>query len=126
MNLMVISGGRNDLPHPFEESTPILGSILKGAGHEVTVTEDPGVLADAASMSEYDALVFNTVRAGDNGMTKAEQAGMSDFIESGKGFVCLHVSSCAPDDWPEYYDITGRRWTAALRSGRRPWASMRL
>ena len=33
MNLLVISGGR----HPYEESTPILESFLKGAGHEVTV-----------------------------------------------------------------------------------------
>jgi type 1 glutamine amidotransferase len=110
MNLVVISGGRNDLPHPFEESTPILGSILKGAGHEVTVTDDPGILADAARLSDYDALAFNTVRAGDNGMTKAEQAGMTSFIEKGKGFVCIHVSTCASDDWPEYYDITGGGW----------------
>ena len=106
MKLLVISGGR----HPYEESTPILESFLKGAGHEVTVTEDASVLADAARTSGYDALVFNTLRAGDNHMTEAEQNGMTDFIRNGKGFVCLHISGCASDDWPQYHDITGGGW----------------
>ena len=106
MNLLVISGGR----HPYEESTPILESFLKGAGHEVTVNESASVLADAARTSGYDALVFNTLRAGDNGMTKAEQTGVTNFIKNGKGFVCLHISGCASDDWPQYYDITGGGW----------------
>ena len=43
MNLLVISGGR----HPYEESTPVLNDFLKAAGHEVTVTEDASVLANA-------------------------------------------------------------------------------
>ena len=116
MKLLVISGGRRDLPHPFEESTPILESLLKGAGHEVTVTENASVLADAAGMRGYDALVFNTNRAGDNAMTKAEQTGMTSFIRNGKGFVCMHVSSCASDDWPEYYDITGGGWVLGKSS----------
>ena len=37
MKLLVISGGR----HPYEESTPVLERFLKGAGHDITVTEDP-------------------------------------------------------------------------------------
>ena len=106
MNLLVISGGR----HPYEESTPVLERFLKDAGHEATVTEDASVLSDAAGTSGYDALVFNTLRAGDNHMTKAEQTGMTNFIKNGKGFVCLHISGCAADDWPEYYDITGGGW----------------
>ena len=35
MELLVLSGGR----HPYEESTPILESFLKGTGHDVTVNE---------------------------------------------------------------------------------------
>ena len=58
MNLLVISGGR----HPYEESTPVLESFLKGAGHDVTITEDASVLTDGGAMSGYDALVFNTRR----------------------------------------------------------------
>lgn len=106
MNLLVISGGR----HPYEESTPVLEKFLSDAGHTVNVTEDASVLADAAALGGYDALVFNTMRAGDDAMTRAEQAGMTQFIQSGKGFVCIHIAGCASEDWPEYYDITGGGW----------------
>ena len=106
MKLLAISGGR----HPYEESTPVLERFLKAAGHDLTISEDASVLADAGKMSQYDALVFNTQRAGDNGMTKAEQTGMTNFIKGGKGFVCIHISGAASEDWPEYYDITGGGW----------------
>ena len=106
MRLLVVSGGR----HPYEESTPVLEGFLSAAGHDVVVTEDASVLADAEGMAGFDALVFNTMRAGDDGMTQAEQAGMAGFISGGKGFVCIHISGCASDDWPEYYDITGGGW----------------
>ena len=50
------------------------------------------------------------MRAGDNGMTKDEQAGMTSYIEGGKGFVCIHISGSASEDWFEYYNITGGGW----------------
>ena len=111
MKLLVISGGR----HPYEESTPVLEHFLKGAGHDITVTEDSSVLANASDMNSYDALVFNTRREnvpdfGDWALSTKEQNGMKDFISSGKGFVCLHISTCLPADWPEYHDITGGGW----------------
>ncbi len=106
MNLLVISGGR----HPYEESTPILERFLSDAGHDVDVTEDASVLADASAMDGYDALVFNTMRAGDDAMTRDQQAGMTQFISGGKGFVCIHIAGCASEDWLEYYDITGGGW----------------
>ena len=111
MNLLVISGGR----HPYEESTPVLESFLKGAGHDVTVTEDASVLADASAMSGYDALVFNTRREnvpdfGDWALSEDQRNGMRDYIDGGKGFVCIHISTCLASTWPEYHDITGGGW----------------
>ena len=111
MKLLVLSGGR----HPYEESTPILESFLKGAGHDVTVTEDASVLGDGGAMRGYDAVVFNTRREnvpdfGDWRMTPEQQDGLSGFIRSGKGFVCIHISTCVADNWPEYHDITGGGW----------------
>ena len=38
------------------------------------------------------------------------QDGMKAFINSGKGFVCLHISTCLANTWPEYHDITGGGW----------------
>ena len=111
MKLLVISGGR----HPYEESTPVLERFLKGAGHDITVTEDPSVLANAPDLNSYDALVFNTRREnipdfGEWALSSSEQNGMKDFISSGKGFVCLHISTCLPGGWPEYHAITGGGW----------------
>jgi uncharacterized protein len=111
MKLLVLSGGR----HPYHESTPILGDFLSKAGHEVTITEDASVLANAADMGRYDALVFNTRREnlpdfGDLALSAAEQDGLKKCISSGKGFVCLHISTCLPKAWPEYHEITGGGW----------------
>ena len=39
MKLLLMSGGR----HPYEESTPVLESFLRAAGHDVTVREDASV-----------------------------------------------------------------------------------
>ena len=106
MKLLVISGGR----HPYEESTPVLERFLKAAGHDVTVDWDADVLADAGEMGQYDALVFNTLRARDIPLNESEQNGMKEFISGGKGFVCIHISGAVPDTWPEYHDITGGGW----------------
>jgi type 1 glutamine amidotransferase len=111
MKLLVLSGGR----HPYQESTPILGEFLRAAGHEATVTEDASVLAQAVDMAGYDALVFNTRRESlpdlaDLTLSQAQQDGMKAFIRSGKGFVCLHISTCLPKAWPEFHEITGGGW----------------
>lgn len=111
MKLLVISGGR----HPYAESTPVLETFLKAAGHQVTVTEDPSVLADSAAMRGYDQLVFNTRREniadfGDLALPEKERRGMASFIRGGKGFVCLHISTCLSATWPEYHEITGGGW----------------
>ena len=66
-------------------------------------------------MNAFDALVFNTRRENvanfaDMSLAKGEQEGVKDFIRSGKGFVCLHISGCLPAQWSEYHDITGGGW----------------
>lgn len=111
MKLLVISGGR----HPYEESTPILETFLKSAGHDVTATEDGAVLANASSMATYDALVFNTRRENaadfkELRLSESEQEGIINYVKSGKGFVCLHISGCGADYWPEFAQITGGGW----------------
>ena len=111
MKLLVITGGR----HPYEESTPILENFLKSAGHDVTVTEDASVLADEAGMNAYDALVFNTRRENaadfaEMKLPEAAQNGIINYVKSGKGFVCLHISGCGADYWSEFAEITGGGW----------------
>jgi len=126
MNLLVISGGR----HPYEESTPVLERFLLAAGHQVTVTEDASVLSDSQAMGRYDALVFNTRREnipdyGDSTLSKDQQNGLKEYVSSGKGFVCLHISGVAPDTWPEYHDITGGGWISGT-SYHPPYSQMNV
>ena len=52
----------------------------------------------------------NLPDAGDLALSKNEQAGLGDFVRSGKGFVCIHIATCVPEGWPEYHDITGGGW----------------
>jgi type 1 glutamine amidotransferase len=111
MKLLVLSGGR----HPYHESTPLLGDFLSKAGHEVTITEDAEILTQTAQLNHYDAVVFNTRREAlpdlpDLTLAPAAQAGLQSFIRSGKGFVCLHISTCVPKAWPAYHEITGGGW----------------
>ena len=105
MKLLVVSGGR----HPYHESTPILEDFLKAAGHEVTVTEDAGILA-SDQMRGYDGLVFNTRREAELTLAANERVGVTRFIGGGKGFVCIHIAGCRPESWPEYHDVTGGGW----------------
>ena len=126
MKLLVISGGR----HPYEESTPILDKFLSAAGHEVTITEDASVLADSGRMGTYDALVFNTRRENATGhedltLPKTSQDGIADFVKSGKGFVCLHISGCGSDYWPEFSEITGGGWVTGT-SFHPPYGNFRV
>jgi hypothetical protein len=111
MKLLVLSGGR----HPYHESTPILGDFLSKAGHEVTITEDATVLARAAELSGYDAVVFNTRREAlpdmpDLTLSAAEQDGLKNYLRAGRAFICLHISTCLPKTWPGYHEITGGGW----------------
>jgi|TARA_B100000809_G_scaffold224772_1_gene235170 type 1 glutamine amidotransferase len=111
VKLLVITGGR----HPYEESTPILENFLKAAGHDVTATEDASVLTDSAGMAAYDALVFNTRRENaadfaEMKLSEGQQNGIINYVKSGKGFVCLHISGCGADYWSEFAEITGGGW----------------
>ena len=105
MNLLVLSGGA----HPYHESTPVLLDFLRDGGHEVQMTEDAGILLTDA-MATFDAIVFNTRRERDMTLAEAERVALTRFVGGGRGFVCLHISSCRPESWPDYHDVTGGGW----------------
>ena len=105
MELLVVSGGA----HPYDESTPVLLDFLRAAGHEVEMTEDAAVLASDA-MGGYDVLVFNTRREKELTLARNEQVALTQFVGGGKGFVCIHISGCRPETWPEYHDVAGGGW----------------
>jgi hypothetical protein len=105
MKLFVLSGGS----HPYAESTPVLSKFLREAGHQAHVTEDASELL-SDDFKTYDALVFNTRREGDLTLSADERTALTQFVGGGKGFVCLHISTCRPPAWPEYHDVIGGGW----------------
>ena len=105
MKLLVVTGGQ----HPYAESTPVLESFLREAKHDVDVTDETGVLA-SSELSDYDVLVFNTLRRNETTLAEDERTGMTQFIGGGHGFVCIHISGALADAWPEYHDVTGGGW----------------
>ncbi len=105
MKLLVVTGGQ----HPYAESTPVLESFLVEAGHQVDVTEETKILA-SSELSEYDVLVFNTLRRNETTLAEGERTGMTQFIGGGGAFVCIHISGAPADAWPEYHDVTGGGW----------------
>ena len=126
MKVLVMSGGR----HPYEESTPILEGFLKGAGHDVTITEDASILSDATGMSAYDALVFNTRREnlpdfGQWELQAPQKEGLKSYIKSGKGFVCIHIACCVPSGWAEFDEVTGGGWVTGT-SYHPPYSEMKV
>ena len=74
MKLLLMSGGS----HPYEESTPVLKSFLESAGHDVTVREDADALTDG-TVESADALVFNTLRAGEMALDESQQEEMKEL-----------------------------------------------
>ena len=106
MKLLLMTGGPI---HPYEKSTPVLKEFLIGAGHNVTVREDSDALSDG-TLSGMDALVFNTSRWDTHPLVEIHQNSIQDFISSGKGFVCLHISGATSKSWSEYSKITGGGW----------------
>ena len=109
MNIFILSGGN----HPYEESTPILKEFLTNAGHSTIITEDASKIENTTYMNQFDVLVFNTLRVGDLDFTKTQQECLKNLISSGKGFICIHISGCIPDNWQEYREITGGGWEMA-------------
>ena len=109
MNIFILSGGN----HPYEESTPVLKEFLTNAGHSITTTEDASKIEQSTYMNQFDVLMFNTLRVEELTFTKNQQECLKNLISSGKGFICIHISGCIPDNWQEYRKITGGGWEMA-------------
>ena len=105
MRLFLLSGGR----HPYHESTPVLADLLSSAGHDVTLTEEAGLIT-SPGLADYDVVIFNTRRADDLTLTREEQHRLTLFVGKGGGLVVLHIAGTRPEEWPQWHDLTGGGW----------------
>lgn len=97
MKILVLSGTN----HGFDKSAPVIAAFLsQQPDMEVTVDDDKTILT-APQLSEYDLCVFGTgfTRGSrqDDGtikrepdLTPTQEAGLFNFVESGKGLVGIH------------------------------------
>ena len=97
MKILVLSGSN----HGFEKSAPVIAAFLsQQPDMTVTADDDKAVLASPA-LNEFDVCVFGTgfTRGSrqDDGtikrepdLTPAQEAGLFNFVESGKGLVGIH------------------------------------
>ncbi len=97
MKILVLSGSN----HGFDKSAPVIAAFLsQQPDMQVTVNDDKTILT-APQLNEYDVCVFGTgfTRGSrqDDGtikrepdLTPAQEAGLFNFVESGKGLVGVH------------------------------------
>ncbi len=105
-NLLLLTGGN----HPYDETTPVLIDFLKSAGHAVRVSEGAEELE--GDLSDYDAIVLNTLRqeATDNDLSEGQRDGLMGYVSNGGGLVSVHISAASAPDWSEMKKITGGGW----------------
>ncbi len=109
MDLLVLSGGR----HPYGKTTPILVDFLHAAGHQIQVTENSSVLISERLLG-YDGVVYKTRREAELTLTREEQIELTRFVGGGREFICLHISGCRPESWPEYHGVSGGGWITGI------------
>ncbi len=124
--VLVLTGGP-DHAHDFDATGEALADILRDAGNQVDVVDDPDRaahrLSDPDGGSGYDALVVNALRwrmLGDKydpwreqwGYTTSEltRQAITEFVARGGGLVGNHTASICFDDWPQWGDVLGGAW----------------
>jgi len=117
----LILTGDMDPGHQWRETTPAIVAALNSElpRFQVTVSEDPEVLAD---LSAYKLVVLNYVNWNHPRVSDAAKNGLTKYLGHGGGLVILHFAGAAfsPDlpgaaaaDWPEYRQICRRVWSEA-------------
>ena len=89
------------LPH----SEAVFTRIAKESGHvDLTVSRDASTL-NAATLAEYDAVVFFTT--GELPMDDAQKAALLAWVRGGGAFVGVHSATDTFYEWPGYLALVG-------------------
>lgn len=122
--VLLVTG--QDYPgHKWQETAPVLAAVLRADPRiEVTVTEDPGTLADA-NLEAYDAIVLHFMNWEQPDPGPEARANLQRFVEGGKGLVLVHFACGAFQGWPEFANLAGRVWDPKLR-GHDPHGTFRV
>lgn len=89
-------------------NTPLLMELLTHAeGVETVLSEDASVI-ESRNMKPYDLCIFYTSDIGK--LTNAQEEGLLDFVEGGKGFVGIHTATTSFIENQEYISMIGGKF----------------
>lgn len=118
--VLLLSGG----PHPFAQTTPLLAALIDELGCTVTIVEDPDDAAARLVAGHVDLFALNTLRwrmcADRHAPLRAEhayvtpgptRAAISGWVLGGGRMLACHGAPVCFDDWHEWGDLLGARWS---------------
>lgn len=118
---VILTGG---IFHPFERAAPALGAILRDAGFEPWIGEDPAaaleqlrtdagallvVYALRWSMTQHEKYAPHRARWALS-LSPAARTAIADHVAAGSGLLGLHTASICFDDWAGWRDVLGGAW----------------
>ena len=97
--------------HPWPQVSQAIKEILNSTGRfEVRVSEDPGVLDSAQSLTRYDLIFLQYFNAQSPTLSATAKENLLSFVSAGKGLTVAHLSSASFKEWPEFRKLCGRCW----------------
>jgi type 1 glutamine amidotransferase len=104
IRILVITGGHDYKVEQFNQMLSSLGDNITYQISEFPAAYDMFL---PENRSKYDVLVFYHMW---QTITEEQAKVFSDCIRQGKPLVVLHLSICAYDNWPEYWNIIGGKY----------------
>lgn len=106
----LIVTGHDAGAHKWQETTRLDREALEKSGRfDVRVSEDVGIL-ESGTLSQYDVLILNFGFWQAPLPTPEAQAGLLNYVKSGKGLLSVHFSCSSYQEWDEYHELLGRWW----------------
>jgi|GEM_PF-518094 len=106
----------------WQQITPILvEAFAKDKRLEVSVSENPAIMTQAAVLAKYDGTVMLYNNSDQKPAPEGALANLKKAVEGGKGLVLVHFTSGAFHDWktntgsPVFAELAGRVWNPQLR-----------
>lgn len=118
---LILTGGPY---HPFADSCSSLQTVLQGAGFASTVTDDLEHGFAELATGQYALLTVYALRwtmpqdkfaeqraALSFSPSPAQRQALLQHLGAGRGILALHTAAICFDDWPEWQDAVGARWS---------------
>jgi uncharacterized protein len=108
---VLLIGGEDVAAHPAREICDSTRDVLLKSGKfDVRVAEDPMIFDSAAALKQYDVVAFVMYTARTPMISDQAKENLLAFVKGGKGFYVQHMASGSFAQWPEFGELSGRKW----------------